>query len=75
MHKNASPYFLLLLCEWQQSHKYLFLFWERKHFMSGVSILVTSHACFGENLRLTLWDGMFSIDVRLLKNIALEDAD
>ena len=43
--------------------------------MSGVSILVTSHACFRENLRLTLGNGMFSIDVHLLKNIALEDAD
>ena len=43
-------------------------------YLISASIFVTSHACFGENLKSTLWDGLFSIDVPLLKNIVLEDA-
>lgn len=43
--------------------------------MFGVLILVILYVCFGENLRLILWNGMFLIDVRLLKNIVLEDVD
>ena len=37
-------------------------------YLISVSIFVILHVCFGENLKLTLWEGM-------LKNIVLEDAD
>ena len=40
-----------------------------------VSIFVTSHAFFGENVKFTLCDGTFSIDAPLLKKIVPEDAD